>query len=216
MGLFSRSKGGGGGSKVRLPAGFAQLLEQYGRWQFDPQGSGLQPPSMDGQRDGARALPARPADGDAFVSTVAAVALPAGGWTVYGGTRAVWNAGRERRAPRLPRNARRVDRLPPPAEIRADAPVRLRDAALSETRGQTEDRSRARERPRAPSQSSSRLSASFTLSAASPTLSFTVPLASSTLPSRRRSSLSVRSPAAFLTRPFAVSTRRHRPWLSPR
>lgn len=93
MGFFSRSRsGGGGGSKVRLPAGFAQTLEQYGRWEFDPQGSGLQPPRINGEPiEVALYMLAQP-DHDAFISAVAAVALPAGGWAVYGGTRAVWNS----------------------------------------------------------------------------------------------------------------------------
>lgn len=38
MGLFSRSGGGrSGATGVRLPAGFAQILDHYGRWEFDPQ-----------------------------------------------------------------------------------------------------------------------------------------------------------------------------------
>ena len=51
-----------------------------------------------------------------------------------------------------------------------------------------------------PASLQSRLSASFTLSAASPTLSLTDPLAWSTLPSRSRSLSPVRSPAASLMR----------------
>jgi hypothetical protein len=50
------------------------------------------------------------------------------------------------------------------------------------------------------------LTVSLTLSAASPTLSFTLPVARSTLPSFFRLVSSLRSPAASLTRPFALST----------
>jgi hypothetical protein len=91
VGFFSKSKRQSE-SSVRLPPGFAQILEQYGRWEFDPQGSGVAAPRIgDDPLEVALYLLAQP-DHDAFIRAVAAVAIPTGGWALYGGTRAVWNS----------------------------------------------------------------------------------------------------------------------------
>lgn len=86
MGLFSRR--GAQPAGVQLPRDFARRVEQYGRWTFDPRGSGLSDPGLD-EYELYTIAQANP---DGFISAVADVALPAGGWAAYGGARAVWNA----------------------------------------------------------------------------------------------------------------------------
>jgi hypothetical protein len=88
MGLFGRDKRRSGASGLRLPPDFARKLEQYGRWTFDPQGSGVATPELGDYELYTLAQP----DPDAFIGAVANIALPAGGWAVYAGARAVWNA----------------------------------------------------------------------------------------------------------------------------
>jgi hypothetical protein len=88
MGLFSRSKPRG----VNLPADFARTLALYGRWSFDPTTSGIDPSQIGhGNIEYELFMLAQP-DNAAFIEALAATAIPAGGWAVYGGARAVWNA----------------------------------------------------------------------------------------------------------------------------
>ena len=77
MGLLDNVRAKSGGTKsrstVRLPPGFARTLELYGRWQFDPQGSGVDPSRIgDGNFEYELFMLAKP-DGDAFIEEVAAV-----------------------------------------------------------------------------------------------------------------------------------------------
>jgi hypothetical protein len=90
MGLFGKRQRDTGA--VRLPAEFARTLEQYGRWTFDPPGSGIDPSQIGGGNIEYELFMLAQNDSDAFIRAVAAVALPAGGWALYGGSRAVWNA----------------------------------------------------------------------------------------------------------------------------
>jgi hypothetical protein len=90
MGLFGKRQQNTGG--MRLPAGFADTLEQYGRWTFDPPGSGIDPSQIGGASIEYELFMLAQADSDAFIRAIAAVAIPVGGWAVYGGARAVWNA----------------------------------------------------------------------------------------------------------------------------
>ncbi|HTU79666.1 MAG TPA: hypothetical protein VMF09_12985 [Solirubrobacteraceae bacterium] len=90
MGLFGKRQQNTGA--VRLPADFARTLEQYGRWTFDPPGSGIDPSQIGGGNIEYELFMLAQDDSDAFVRAVAAVALPAGGWALYGGSRAVLNA----------------------------------------------------------------------------------------------------------------------------
>jgi hypothetical protein len=90
MGLFGRRQQNT--SAVRLPADFARTLEQYGRWTFDPPGSGIDPSQIGGGNIEYELFTRAQDDSDAFIQAVAAVAIPAGGWALYGGSRAIWNA----------------------------------------------------------------------------------------------------------------------------
>jgi len=90
MGLFGKRQQDTGA--VRLPADFARTLEQYGRWTFDPPGSGIDPSQIGGGNIEYELFMLAQNDSDAFIRAVVAVAIPAGGWALYGGSRAVWNA----------------------------------------------------------------------------------------------------------------------------
>jgi hypothetical protein len=90
MGLFGKRQQNTGG--MRLPADFARTLEQYGRWTFDPPGSGIDPGQIGCGNIKYEFFMLAQDDSDAFIRAVAAVALPAGEWALYGGSRAVWNA----------------------------------------------------------------------------------------------------------------------------
>jgi hypothetical protein len=77
---------------VRLPPDFARTLELYGRWQFDPAGSGIQPSQIGGGNIEYKLYMLAQPDPDAFVRAVAGAASSAGGWALYGGERAIMNS----------------------------------------------------------------------------------------------------------------------------
>jgi hypothetical protein len=85
MGIFSRGNKQNAAS-MKLPPDFARKLELYGRFKFDPMGSGIGFGQVMG--DDELWMLAQP-DPDAFIRSVSAVARPAGGWAVYGGSKAV-------------------------------------------------------------------------------------------------------------------------------
>lgn len=92
IGLFGKTRRAAPTGGLRLPADFGRTLEQYGRFTFDPAGSGIDPGQIgDGAFEYELWVLAQP-DADAFIRAVAAVAIPAGGWAVYGGAKAVWNS----------------------------------------------------------------------------------------------------------------------------
>ncbi|HTW41460.1 MAG TPA: hypothetical protein VMD79_04025 [Solirubrobacteraceae bacterium] len=72
MGLFGKRQQNTGA--VRLPADFARTLEQYGRWTFDPPGSGIDPSQIGGGNIEYELFMLAQDDSDAFVRAVAAVA----------------------------------------------------------------------------------------------------------------------------------------------
>ena len=75
-----------------LPAGYGAVLERYGRWEFDPQSSGLSPASLgNGNIEYELWTLAQP-DPDAFIAAMAGASTTTGGWALYGGSRAIWNA----------------------------------------------------------------------------------------------------------------------------
>lgn len=92
MGLFSRGSRERPSGGPRLPAGFAQTLSQYGRFQFDPQGSGIEPSRLGGGNFEYELYQLAQPDPAAFTSAVSDVATAAGGWALWGGAYAVWNA----------------------------------------------------------------------------------------------------------------------------
>jgi len=92
MRFFDRERGRSGSAQVLLPGDFARTLEAYGRWQFDPPGSGIDPTRIGNGNIEYELFMLAQTDGDAFVDAVAAIAIPAGEWALYGGERAVMNS----------------------------------------------------------------------------------------------------------------------------
>lgn len=92
MGFLNRARQRPGGATVRLPPAFARPLELYGRWQFDPTGSGVDPSQLGGGNIEYELYMLAQPDSAAFITSGAAIAIPAGGWALYGGERAVMNS----------------------------------------------------------------------------------------------------------------------------
>jgi hypothetical protein len=90
VGLFGKRRRDAGA--VRLPAGFARTLEQYGRWRFDAPSSGIDSSQLGGGNVEYELFMLAQDDSDAFIRAVAAVAMSAGGWALYGGAQAIWNS----------------------------------------------------------------------------------------------------------------------------
>jgi hypothetical protein len=89
---FLRGERRSGRAATGAPTSFAHTLAQYGQWQFDPQGSGIDPSRIgDGNIEYELFVLAQP-DHDAFISMVVEVSMDSGGWALYGGERAVWNS----------------------------------------------------------------------------------------------------------------------------
>ncbi len=92
MGLFSRSQPENEGKTVAsLPNGLVARLEAYGRFEFDPQGSGI---DAVGHPDAEYPLlQMAKQDPDGFLASLGSATIPIGGWTVYGAMRLAWNFG---------------------------------------------------------------------------------------------------------------------------
>lgn len=92
MGLFGKRASAHAESSGRaLPPDLVSRLEPFGRFEFDPQGSGVDPmglPSAD-----YRLMQFAKQDPDGFMAALAAATVPVGGWTVYGAMRLIWNFG---------------------------------------------------------------------------------------------------------------------------
>ena len=87
MGLFSRRREAEGQGSY-LPPHVIPGLEPYGRFAFDPQGSGVDPLTlMTNEYD---FLLLRRNDPDRFIAEIAAAAIPAGGWTLLGAMKLLW------------------------------------------------------------------------------------------------------------------------------
>lgn len=92
MGLFGKKATGvSGGSGVALPPDLVSRLEPFGRFEFDPQGSGIDPIGLPSAE--YPLLQMAKQDPDGFMAALAAVTVPIGGWTVYGAMRLIWNFG---------------------------------------------------------------------------------------------------------------------------
>jgi hypothetical protein len=83
MGLFGKQQ-----KQPTLPGNIISLMERFGRYEFNPQTSGIAPADM-GQLM-AELYPFASADPDGFLATLAGAVLPVGGWAVYGASRAIW------------------------------------------------------------------------------------------------------------------------------
>jgi hypothetical protein len=74
-----------------LPADLLGRLEKFGRFEYDPQGSGVEAtghPNAD-----YSLLTAAKQNPDEFIAALTAAASPVGGWTVYGAMRLTWHFG---------------------------------------------------------------------------------------------------------------------------
>src|SRR6266849_4138399 len=83
MGLFSRRQ-----KQPALPDDIIRMMERFGRYEFNPQTSGVDPADM-GQLM-AELYPFASADPDGFLVALAEAVLPVGGWVVYGASHTIW------------------------------------------------------------------------------------------------------------------------------
>ena len=85
MGFFNRTQRS---NERMLPNDIISLMDRFGRYEFNPQTSGVDPADM-GQLM-ARLYPFASADPDGFLVALAGAVLPVGGRAVYGASRAIW------------------------------------------------------------------------------------------------------------------------------
>jgi hypothetical protein len=89
VGFFSRrSQGAGRPGSSYLPANVIPGLEPFGRFEFDPQGSGVDTSTLI-THDYAL-LQLKKQDPDRFIAEIAAAAIPAGSWTLFGAMKFLW------------------------------------------------------------------------------------------------------------------------------
>ncbi|HEX5548018.1 MAG TPA: hypothetical protein VFX24_11455, partial [Ktedonobacterales bacterium] len=89
MGFF-RWLQGQSSSRHALPRDIVSMMERYGRFEYDPQGSGEDAGSIWSQTQS----PLRPfatEDLSGFLAALATAVLPVGGWAVFGAERTMWN-----------------------------------------------------------------------------------------------------------------------------
>jgi hypothetical protein len=92
MGLFGKKASAAtGSSSVTLPPDLVSRLEPFGRFEFDPQGSGVDPIGFPNAEYPLMEMAKQ--DPDGFMAALAAATVPIGGWTVYGAMRLAWNFG---------------------------------------------------------------------------------------------------------------------------
>jgi hypothetical protein len=92
MGLFGKKASAAAeGSSVALPPDLVSRLEPFGRFEFDPQGSGVDPIGLPSAEYPLMQMAKQ--DPDGFMDALAAATVPIGGWTVYGAMRLIWNFG---------------------------------------------------------------------------------------------------------------------------
>lgn len=92
MGLFGKKASvATGSSGVVLPPDLVSRLEPFGRFEFDPQGSGVDPIGLPSAE--YPLLQMAKQDPDGFMAALAAATVPIGSWTVYGAMRLIWNFG---------------------------------------------------------------------------------------------------------------------------
>ena len=92
MGLFGKKESAEpGSSSVVFPHDLVSRLEPFGRFEFDPQGSGVDAIGHPNAEYPLMQLAKQ--DPDGFMAALAAATVPIGGWTVYGAMRLVWHFG---------------------------------------------------------------------------------------------------------------------------
>ncbi len=92
MGLFGKKASAAAGSSgVTLPPDLVSRLEPFGRFEFDPQGSGVDPIGFPSAEYPLQQMAKQ--DPDRFMAALAEATVPIGGWTVYGAMRLIWNFG---------------------------------------------------------------------------------------------------------------------------
>lgn len=96
MGLFGRKVSAATGSSsvsVVLPPDLVSRLEPFGRFEFDPQGSGVD--ALGHPNAEYPLMQMAKQDPSGFMAALAAATVPIGGWTAYGAMRLVWHFGLE-------------------------------------------------------------------------------------------------------------------------
>jgi hypothetical protein len=78
-------------SNTRLPADLVPRLDAFGRFEYDPQGSGID--AVGHPNAEYPLLQAAKQDPDGFLAALASATTPIGGWTSYGAMRLVWHFG---------------------------------------------------------------------------------------------------------------------------
>jgi hypothetical protein len=93
MGLFSKrdSDAPSANARVTLPPNLVARLEPFGRFEFDPQGSGVDAVGLPNAEFPLLQMAKQNPDG--FVAALAATTVPVGGWTAYGAMRLVMHFG---------------------------------------------------------------------------------------------------------------------------
>jgi hypothetical protein len=87
MGIFSRRQAQHSNEHA-LPSDIIRMMERFGRYEFNPQTSGVDPADM-GQLM-AELYPFASADPDGFLVSLAEAVLPVGGLVVYGASHTIW------------------------------------------------------------------------------------------------------------------------------
>lgn len=92
MGLFGKKASAtAGSSSGALPPGLVSRLEPFGRFEFDPQGSGVD--ALGHPNAEYPLMQMAKQDPNGFLAALAATTVPVGGWTVYGAMRLIWHFG---------------------------------------------------------------------------------------------------------------------------
>lgn len=92
MGLLGRKASAAAGiSTAALPPDLVSRLEPFGRFEFDPQESGVDAVGLPSAE--YPLLQMAKQDPNGFLAALAAATVPIGGWTVYGAMRLIWHFG---------------------------------------------------------------------------------------------------------------------------
>jgi hypothetical protein len=92
VGLFSgRRPSQSDQAGARLPSDLIARLEPFGRFEYDPSGSGVDAVGLPNAE--YELMQTAKADPDAFLQGLASEAIPIGGWTAYGAMRLAWHFG---------------------------------------------------------------------------------------------------------------------------
>jgi hypothetical protein len=78
-------------SAAGLPADLVPRLEAFGRFEYDPQRSGID--AVGHPNSEYPLLQAAKQDSDGFLAALASATTPIGGWTSYGAMRLLWHFG---------------------------------------------------------------------------------------------------------------------------